>query len=90
MIQCLPPKAYWDPSVKNATCPINPSKFFFGTVLVHLLMDVVIIALPAWELRRLHLPVWKKVGISAMFASGVLYVCSHVPFGGGKRQRVWR
>ncbi|KAF2186608.1 hypothetical protein K469DRAFT_572308, partial [Zopfia rhizophila CBS 207.26] len=68
VIECIPPKAFWDTFVKDPICPVNPSKFFFGTVFVRLLMDVVIIALPAWEVWKLHLPILQKLGISAMFA----------------------
>lgn len=46
VFQCYPPKYHWDKTV-NGVCTIDPGKYFIGTVLTHLLIDVALIAIPA-------------------------------------------
>jgi hypothetical protein len=50
------------------------SKFFFGTVLTHLLIDIVILALPVIEVQKLQLPLSQRLGIIGMFMFGI-FVC---------------
>ncbi|KAM5341461.1 hypothetical protein ACJ41O_014492 [Fusarium nematophilum] len=71
---CIPVYAFWDFSVKNATCAIESSKFFFGTVLAHVILDVLILILPIVQIQKLQLPKMQKVGIILMFMFGIL-VC---------------
>jgi hypothetical protein len=65
-------QAFWDKSIPNATCRINDSKFFFGTVLTHLLLDIIILSLPVLQVRKLQLPTSQKIGVTAMFMFGTL------------------
>ncbi|ETS85233.1 hypothetical protein PFICI_03258 [Pestalotiopsis fici W106-1] len=67
-------QAFWDKSIPNATCNINDSKFFFGTVLTHLVLDLAILSLPVLQVRKLRLRTAQKVGVCAMFMFGIL-VC---------------
>jgi hypothetical protein len=69
----VPVQGFWDRSI-DARCDINDSKFFFGTVLAHLVLDVVILALPVIQVYQLKLPVSQKIAISAMFTFGILSV----------------
>ncbi|KAH6949744.1 hypothetical protein BKA56DRAFT_714736 [Ilyonectria sp. MPI-CAGE-AT-0026] len=71
---CIPVYAFWDFSVKNATCAVESSKFFFGTVLAHVILDVAILVLPIVQIQNLQLPKTQKVGIILMFMFGIL-VC---------------
>ncbi|KAF7534123.1 hypothetical protein G7054_g6499 [Neopestalotiopsis clavispora] len=67
-------QAFWDKSIPNATCNIDDSKFFFGTVLTHLVLDLAILSLPILQVRKLRLRTAQKVGVCAMFMFGIL-VC---------------
>lgn len=65
-------QAFWDKSIANATCNIDDSKFFFGTVLTHLVLDLAILSLPVLQVRKLKLRTAQKVGVCAMFLFGIL------------------
>ncbi|KAJ4244795.1 hypothetical protein NW762_014372 [Fusarium torreyae] len=71
---CYPVQAFWDPDIKNYTCAIKSSDFFFGTVLAHVIIDVGILILPIVQIQKLQLPVMQKVAIILMFMFGIL-VC---------------
>lgn len=72
IFHCVPVYAFWDHSIEGARCDINDSEFFFGTVLVHLLIDIVILMLPVMQVRKLHLRLGQKVGVIGLFMFGVL------------------
>jgi hypothetical protein len=69
---CLPVEAFWDYTIKNKTCAIESSKFFFGTVLAHVIIDVAILVLPIVQIQKLQLPGMQKLGIILMFMFGIL------------------
>ncbi|EXL66852.1 hypothetical protein FOPG_16996 [Fusarium oxysporum f. sp. conglutinans race 2 54008] len=74
IFHCVPVQAFWDKSIKDAVCTIDDSKFFFGTVLVHLLLDISILALPVLQVMNLHLKAGQKIAVIALFMFGIL-VC---------------
>ncbi|KAH7123112.1 hypothetical protein EDB81DRAFT_699967 [Dactylonectria macrodidyma] len=74
IFHCVPVRAYWDKSIKNARCEINDAQFFFGTVLTHFVMDVIILILPIIELSRLYLPLGQKLAVIGLFVIGSI-VC---------------
>ncbi|KAI1344486.1 hypothetical protein F5Y15DRAFT_424627 [Xylariaceae sp. FL0016] len=74
VFHCLPVQAFWDKSIPNATCAIDDSKFFTGTVAAHLSLDLAILILPILEIRKLKLRTSQKIGVSTMFMFGIL-VC---------------
>ncbi|KAH8199712.1 hypothetical protein TruAng_006120 [Truncatella angustata] len=74
IFHCVPVQAFWDREIPNATCQIDDSKFFFGTVLVHLIIDLFILSLPVYQVRKLQLKTAQKVGVIALFMFGTL-VC---------------
>ncbi|KAK8045450.1 hypothetical protein PG993_005474 [Apiospora rasikravindrae] len=47
--QCNPPEAKWSYSVKGDNCPVDTGKFFLATVTAHLILDVLLMILPACE-----------------------------------------
>ncbi|KAF5020318.1 hypothetical protein F66182_7694 [Fusarium sp. NRRL 66182] len=71
---CYPVQAFWDPNIKEFTCAIKSSAFFFGTVLAHVIIDVGILILPVVQIQKLQLPVMQKFAIILMFMFGIL-VC---------------
>ncbi|KAK9770956.1 putative Integral membrane protein [Seiridium cardinale] len=74
IFHCIPVQAFWDSSVENSYCAINDKKFFFGSILVHVCLDIVILALPIIQVRKLHLPKLQRAGIIAMFMFGI-FIC---------------
>jgi putative Ca2+/H+ antiporter (TMEM165/GDT1 family) len=74
IFHCVPVQAFWDKSIKDAVCAIDDSKFFFGSVLAHLILDIAILALPAFQIGQLRLRRTQKIGIITMFMFGILYV----------------
>ncbi|KAL9563805.1 hypothetical protein ACKAV7_012047 [Fusarium commune] len=70
IFHCMPVQAYWDKSIKNATCKINDTRFFFSTCLTHFIIDIIILALPVIEVFKLRLSLGQKFAITAMFARG--------------------
>lgn len=69
--QCLPTQYFWDKSIKGH-CAINESQFFFGTILTHCVMDVVILALPVIEVGKLKLRLGQKLGVIGLFLIGFM------------------
>ncbi|KAF7550532.1 hypothetical protein G7046_g7981 [Stylonectria norvegica] len=74
IFHCLPVQAFWDKSIEGATCAINDSEFFFGSVLAHFFIDIAILILPVMEVRRLQLRAGQKAAVIALFMFGIL-VC---------------
>ena len=72
IFHCVPPQAFWDTTVKDARCDIDNSKFFFGTTLTHLIIDVAILVLPAIQVKQLKLRTGQKLGVVALFMFGAV------------------
>ncbi|KAK2675351.1 AMP-dependent synthetase/ligase [Fusarium oxysporum f. sp. vasinfectum] len=75
IFHCIPVQRFWDPSA-GGSCAIEDKKFFFGTILVHVMLDIAIIALPILQIRKLQLPFFQKVGIMLMFVFGIVICAS--------------
>ncbi|KAF7561794.1 hypothetical protein G7046_g2331 [Stylonectria norvegica] len=75
IFHCVPIHAFWDTNVKNAVCNIDDAKFFFGTILVHVILDICILIVPIVQIRKLQLPRLQKLGIMAMFCFGI-FICA--------------
>ncbi|RKL35830.1 hypothetical protein BFJ72_g8530 [Fusarium proliferatum] len=75
IFHCIPVQRFWDPSA-GGSCAIEDKKFFFGTILVHVMLDIAIIALPILQIRKLQLPVFQKIGIMLMFVFGIVICAS--------------
>lgn len=67
----MPVQAYWD-STAGGYCAIEDTKFFFGSILVHVIMDMAIILLPVMPIKRLALPLRQRIGIAVVFMFGFL------------------
>jgi len=71
IFHCVPVHAFWDSSA-GGSCAIEDKKFFFGTTLVHAVIDIAILVLPMMEIGKLQLPLMQKIGIMLMFTFGFL------------------
>ncbi|CAH0056810.1 unnamed protein product [Clonostachys solani] len=72
--RCWPVAAYWDKTIPGGACNIPDSVVFFGTVLPHFVMDIVILILPVVEVFKLRLKMGQKFGVAALFVLGAI-VC---------------
>lgn len=73
-LQCIPISALWNETgqARDSRCHIQESTFFFATVLTHVLLDCAILALPAIEVSKLHLPRGQKVAVIMLFMFGAM------------------
>jgi hypothetical protein len=78
IFHCTPVDAYWNLNIKDAVCRIDPGKFMFGTTLVHLLLEIAVLILPAFQVASLKLRMGQKIAVVAMFMFGILYVFVHL------------
>lgn len=72
VFHCWPVQAFWDLTIADARCDIDDSKFFFGTVLVHLVIDICILALPVFQVNNLQLRTGQKIAVTGLFMFGIL------------------
>jgi hypothetical protein len=73
LLFCIPLAANWDRTIPDAKCgSLAAESISVGTI--NLLIDVSIIVLPMPVLWNLQLPVRKKIGLTAIFGIGALYV----------------
>lgn len=72
VFHCSPTQGYWDHTIEGRKCPIKESNFFFGTVFVHVIIDLCVLALPVVQVRRLKLRVGQKLAVIFLFMFGIL------------------
>lgn len=65
---CMPFVYNWDKTI-DGTCG-NQTLALLMIGAANLIIDAIIVALPLPLLWRLHLPLWKKIGLLAMFSLG--------------------
>jgi hypothetical protein len=71
LCHCTPVEAYWDKTI-SGNCPINDQKYFVGSVMAHLFMDLAILALPVPYIKSLNISFYQKFCVLAMFLFGGL------------------
>ncbi|KAL6399398.1 hypothetical protein AUP68_17946 [Ilyonectria robusta] len=65
-------RAYWDLTITDARCDIDDKKFFLGSLIVHVAIDIGIMILPIIQIQKLQLPRLQKIGVIFMFGVGIL------------------
>lgn len=76
-LQCAPnPELFWtawdgDPR-HQGTCNLSFTDVSLGSAAFSIAIDVWMLAVPIWELRKLQLHWAKKLGVAIMFATGTL------------------
>ena len=81
IFQCHPIAAVWDLTLLargKAHC-IPPGAFIFGYEFSNVVTDICILCLPIYMVRRLQLPLRRKVIVSAIFLLGGLLVANYTP-----------
>jgi hypothetical protein len=69
---CRPVTYNWNKTITGTCADVALAYLFAG--ISNLLIDLIIVALPLPMLWKLQLPVAKKIGISAMFSIGAVFV----------------
>lgn len=78
LFECHPIDATWN--ILLATDCVNRNLIVVITAAINVFSDVLIILLPIWAIWHLHMAPKRKVGVSAVFATGLLYCNpSHPP-----------
>lgn len=70
---CVPRSKLWMPT-EPGHC-INNEEVFVAGGTINIVSDFTILLLPIVEVWRLHMSTQRKIGVSAVFATGLLYVC---------------
>jgi hypothetical protein len=70
---CVPIERFWDSTV-DGYCAIEDSKFFLGTLTVHICIDIAILTVPILQIRKLRLPRLQKLAVMVMFMFGI-FIC---------------
>jgi hypothetical protein len=67
---CWPREKIWNPHVPGRCISTNAS--ILATSAINLVSDLTILLLPVHGVFRLRIPLKKKIGVSAIFATGAL------------------
>lgn len=70
IFQCIPTRRIWNIHEKGHCININAAFAFTGSANV--VSDVLILLLPMWAIWNLQLAPGRKLGISAVFATGLM------------------
>ena len=70
ILQCVPRTKIWD-AFAEGRC-INVNAAFVTTAAVNVISDLSILFLPLFCVWRLQISVRQKMGVSVMFAAGIL------------------
>jgi hypothetical protein len=70
MVRCIPIQAQWTPKLPGARCYFNTTWFFFASQAWNMVMDVVVLVVPAFILRHSRAPLLQKVLIGVVLAFG--------------------
>ena len=74
--QCVPREKIWNPGVPGICVDNNAQLIASGSF--NFALDILIFTLPIYAILRLKLALKRKLGICAIFATGLLYVA--LPF----------
>lgn len=67
---CWPREKIWSPHIPGKCISTNAS--IIATSAINVISDVTILLLPIHRIFQLHIPLRKKVGVGAIFATGAL------------------
>jgi large subunit ribosomal protein L36e len=69
---CIPRQKLWKPSIPGRC--LNNERVFVAGGAINVVSDFAIMLLPVLLISRLQMPLKKKIGVSAIFATGFLQV----------------
>lgn len=56
----------------DGRCPIDDAKLFPAGAFSHLTLDILIILIPLFELRKLRMSLHRKLGVIVLFLFGMM------------------
>lgn len=71
---CVPIEKNWNPLFVGGSCPVNRKALNITSAVLNLCSDISILLLPQHVIWRLDMSTKRRVGVSVIFAIGVLYV----------------
>jgi hypothetical protein len=74
IFQCTPREKIWNALYEAGSCPIHMPAHMFASGIINLVSDIMILALPQKVIWKLHISTHNKVGVSLLFAVGILFV----------------
>ena len=75
IVQCIPREKIWNPFLTHGHC-LNYTLLFEATGIFNILSDFAIFTLPMPAVWGMRLKLSKKIGLTALFAAGLLCVSS--------------
>ncbi|KAF4628948.1 hypothetical protein G7Y89_g9200 [Cudoniella acicularis] len=69
IFQCTPREKIWNPLVEGAC--VNVEASFIFTASANLISDLVLLLVPVYLLLQLNMSLKRKIGVGAIFASGI-------------------
>lgn len=74
VFQCTSRGKIWNPLNEDGSCSINMRAYVLSSGIINLISDIILFVLPQKIIWTLHLSKHNKVGISLLFAVGILLV----------------
>ena len=74
IFQCTSRGKIWNPLYEGGSCPINMRAYVLASGIINLISDITLFVLPQKIIWTLHISKHNKVGISLLFAVGILLV----------------
>ena len=71
---CIPRRKLWMPSIPGSC--INNEAVFVAGGSINMVVDFMILAIPIVSVWRLKMSIRRRIGVSAIFATGILYAPS--------------
>jgi hypothetical protein len=72
-LACIPRQRIWDKTITEGHC-FNENELYLAGTIVNLISDVAILLVPQKVIWSLKMSVKRKIGVSLIFATGLLYV----------------
>lgn len=71
LFECIPQARIWDPRITTGYC-VSRNAEMAAAGLFNVVADFCIFVLPLWAIWHLHTAVKNKLGISAIFLTGLM------------------
>ncbi|TVY78271.1 hypothetical protein LSUE1_G006774 [Lachnellula suecica] len=76
LFECVPQERIWNPTITTGHC-IQTGDLLIAMGVINVISDLMILVLPLWAIAHLQMGTKLKLGVSAIFATGVIaFVCS--------------
>jgi len=76
VVECVPQERIWNPLITTGRC-IKTGDLLIAMGAINIVSDLMILILPIWTIFHLRISTKLKLGVSAVFATGVLaFTCS--------------